>query len=299
MKRTTLSITKKPRFFSFENLPLIILIMTTLYLIVFQGFTTLWSLAISSTNKTIGSDSSFIGFGNYIRLFKSSAYRKAIWFTFAYAFFSVSIKLILGYIMAIALNTPIKGRAIIRALLFLPWALPTLTSVLSWRWMLGDVGGIINHLLMLTHIIKAPIGWLSEPFLAQVSVVMVNVWRGTPFFGISILAALQAIPAEHYEVAEIEGASNSQRFIFITLPQTMNVVYLVTLISTIWTLGDFSVIWLMTRGGPANSTHVFSTLSYITAFQNLQLARGVAISMSILPFSVLLLIFIMKQIFKK
>ena len=299
MKRIPLSRADKHHFFSFENLPLIILITTTLYLIIFQGFTTLWSLSISSTNKTIGSEAKFIGFGNYLKLFKSSTYGKAIWFTAAYAFFSVSIKLILGYIMAIALNAPIKGRAIIRALLFLPWALPTLTSVLSWRWMLGDVGGIFNYLLMTSHIIKAPIGWLAEPFLAQFSVVMVNVWRGTPFFGISILAALQAIPAEHYEVGEIEGATSLQRFRYITLPQTMNVVYLVTLISTIWTLGDFSVIWLMTRGGPANSTHVFSTLSYITAFQNLQLARGVAISMSILPFSVLLLIFIMKQIFKK
>ncbi len=165
--------------------------------------------------------------------------------------------------------------------------------------MLGDVGGIINHLMMTTHLIKAPIGWLAEPFLAQLSVVMVNVWRGTPFFGISILAALQAIPSDLYEVGDIEGASGFQKFRFITLPHTMKVVLLVTLISTIWTLGDFSVIWLMTRGGPANSTHVFSTLSYITAFQNLQLARGVAISMSILPFSVVLLIIIMKQIFKK
>ena len=300
MQRTPhLKEARKPHFFSLENLPLIILMLTTLYLIVFQGFTTLWSLAISSTNKTIGSEAKFIGFGNYIKLLQSSTYGRAIWFTAVYALFSVSIKLILGYIMAIALNAPIRGRAIIRALLFLPWALPTLTSVLSWRWMLGDVGGIINHLLILTRIIHAPIGWLAEPFLAQLSVVMVNVWRGTPFFGISILAALQAIPDEHYEVGEIEGASGVQRFIYITLPQTMKVVLLVTLISTIWTLGDFSVIWLMTRGGPANSTQVFSTLSYITAFQNLQLARGVAISMSILPFSVLLLIFIMKQIFKK
>jgi multiple sugar transport system permease protein len=222
-----------------------------------------------------------------------------MWFTAVYAVFSVVFKLVLGFVMAIALNKPIKGRALIRALLFLPWALPTLTSVLSWRWMLGDVGGIVNYLLMSLNLIDAPVGWLGEPALAQWSVVMVNVWRGTPFFGISILAALQAIPPSLYEVGDIEGANSFQKFRYITLPQTMSVVLLVTLISMIWTLGDFSVIWLMTRGGPANATHVFSTLSYITAFQNLQLARGVAISMSILPFSIILLIVIMKQIFKK
>ncbi len=289
----------KTKFFSWENLPLIILLLTTLYLIVFQGITTIWSLGISTTNKTIGGNSKFIGLGNYLKLFANGTYRGAMWFTAVYAVFSVGLKLVLGFVMALALNKPIKGRAVIRALLFLPWALPTLTSVLSWRWMLGDVGGIVNHLLMTFKLIKAPVGWLGEPALAKWSVVMVNVWRGTPFFGISILAALQAIPSALYEVGDIEGANGLQKFRYITLPQSMSVVLLVTLISMIWTLGDFSVIWLMTRGGPANSTHVFSTLSYITAFQNLQLARGVAISMSILPFSILLLIVIMKQIFKK
>ncbi|MEA5031697.1 MAG: sugar ABC transporter permease [Sphaerochaeta sp.] len=289
----------KVRFFSWEYLPLIILLLTTLYLLVFQGITTIWSLGVSTTNKTIGGNSKFIGLGNYIRLLGNGSYRGAMWFTAIYAFLTVAIKLVLGFVMAIALNKPIRGRAVIRALMFLPWALPTLTSVLSWRWMLGDVGGIINHLLMISNIIDSPIGWLGDPNLARWSVMMVNVWRGTPFFGISILAALQAIPNELYEVGDIEGANSFQKFRFITLPQTMGVVLLVTLISTIWTLGDFSVIWLMTRGGPANSTHVFSTLSYITAFQNLQLARGVAISMSILPFSIILLVVIMKQIFKK
>lgn len=272
---------------------------TTLYLIVFQGITTIWSLGISATNKTIGGDSEFIGLGNYIKLMANSTYRHAMWFTAIYAISTVVIKLVLGFVMALALNKPLRGRSVIRALLFLPWALPTLTSVLSWRWMLGDVGGIVNHLLMSIGLIDAPLGWLGDPALAQWSVIMVNVWRGIPFFGISILAALQAIPAELYEVGDIEGANSFQKFRYITIPQTRSSVLLVTLISTIWTLGDFSLIWLMTRGGPANSTHVFSTLSYITAFQNLQLSRGVAISMSILPFSLVLLVVIMRQIFKK
>jgi len=293
------NLTQKHVSFPGKISPSLFFLLTTLYLIVFQGITTIWSLGISTTNKTIGGSSKFIGLENYIQLLRNGTYRGAMWFTAIYAFFTVAIKLILGFVMAIALNKPIRGRSVIRALLFLPWALPTLTSVLSWRWMLGDVGGIINHLLMLSNIIDSPVGWLGDPNLAKWSVVMVNVWRGTPFFGISILAALQAIPNELYEVGDIEGANSFQKFRFVTLPQTMGIVLLVTLISTIWTLGDFSVIWLMTRGGPANSTHVFSTLSYITAFQNLQLARGVAISMSILPFSIVLLVVIMKQIFRK
>lgn len=285
--------------FSIEKLPLYILLLTTLYLVIFQGVTTVWSISVSMTNQVIGGNAKFIGFKNYTNLIINSTYQKAIFFTAMYAFLAVIVKLVLGFIMALALNKPLRGRSVIRALLFLPWALPTLTSVLSWRWMLGDVGGIVNFLLQKSHIITLPVGWLGDPQLARLSVILVNVWRGTPFFGISILAALQSVPGVLYEVGDIEGANAFQKFQHITIPYTLNVVLLVTLISTIWTLGDFSVIWLMTRGGPANSTQVFSTLSYVTTFQNLQLAKGVAIAMSIIPFSIIFLVIIIRQIFRK
>jgi len=289
---------KDKKLFSRSNVPLYILVIVATYLLIFQGYTTIWSIWVSMTDTMIGGTSSFIGLDNFIGLFKSKTYRGAIWFTIEFAFLSVLVKLFFGYIMALALNEPVKGRALIRALLFLPWALPTLSSVLTWRWMLGDVGGIVNYLLQTMHIIKTPLGWLGDTQLARISVVCVNIWRGTPFFGISILAALQSIPNDLYEVADLEGANWWQKLRNITFPFTKSSVLLVTLISTIWTLGDFSVIWLMTRGGPANATQVFSTLSYTTAFINLQLSKGIAISVSILPIAMIVMILVMKQMAK-
>ena len=163
--------------------------------------------------------------------------------------------------------------------------------------MLGDVGGIVNFMLLKSHLISRPVAWLGDTTLAQVSVMAVNIWRGIPFFGISILAALQSIPEELYEAATIDGANAWQRFWKITVPAVSSVVLLVSLISTIWTFGDFSIIWIMTRGGPANYTHVLSTLSYITAFQNLEIARGIAISLVIVPVSLVLMWMTMRMIY--
>ena len=281
-----------------QRIPIAVLIATLLFLVLVQGYPFLWALFVSLRNQRIGDGGSFVGFLNYIELLQTPAFWRAIWFTLLYVFLAILFKLILGFIMATALNQPLRGRSIFRALLFLPWALPTVTSVLAWRWMLGDIGGIFNHALISLGIIARPIGWLGDPVWARFSVIVVNVWRGTPFFGISILAGLQAISPELYEVAKIDGAGAWRRLVSVTIPSVQPLLLLVTLVSTIWTLGDFTIIWIMTRGGPANATHVFSTLSYITSFQNLFLSRGVAISMSIVPLSLLLMFVTMRYIFR-
>jgi multiple sugar transport system permease protein len=162
--------------------------------------------------------------------------------------------------------------------------------------MLGDIGGIINFALQRLHLISRPLAWLGNPVLAQISVMIVNIWRGIPFFGISILASLQSIPSELYEAAVVDGANAWRLFWSITILSIMKSVLLVSLISTIWTFGDFSIIWIMTRGGPANSTQVISTLSYIQAFQNLDIAKGISISLFIVPIAILLMWFTLRLI---
>jgi multiple sugar transport system permease protein len=163
--------------------------------------------------------------------------------------------------------------------------------------MLSDVGGVINFFLMKLHLVEGPIAWLGNTALAQASVMVVNIWRGIPFFGISILAALQSLPDELDEAAKIDGASAWQRFWLITVPLIRKIVLLVSLISTIWSFGDFSIIWVMTRGGPANYTHVFSTYSYIVTFMNLNTAQGIAISLFIVPVSLVLMVFTLRMIY--
>ena len=216
---------------------LFLLFASLVYLVLIQGYPFLWALVVSFSDQRIGQEGDFIGLGNYLSLLGDSSFWRAMYFTFLYVFAAIIFKLLFGFIMALLLNQPIKGRGFFRALLFLPWALPTLTSVLAWRWMLGDIGGIVNYVLMSLHLIAKPVGWLGVPVLAQISVVFVNVWRGTPFFGISILAGLQSISPELYEVATIDGANAWKRFLHITIPAITPVVLLVTLISTIWTLG--------------------------------------------------------------
>jgi len=272
------------------------LIIALLYLGVVQAYPFLWALGVSLQNRFIGRGGTWVGLSNYVELLKTPLFWNTIRFTLTYVFLSVLFKLLLGFIMAMALNQPLRGRSVFRALLFLPWALPTITSTLTWRWMLGDVGGIVNYALMSLGLVSRPIAWLGDPIWARFSVILINVWRGTPFFGISILAALQSIDPQLYEAAMIDGAGAWRRFISITIPSVLPVVALVTLVSTIWTLGDFTIIWVLTRGGPGTATHVFSTLSYIIAFQNLALSRGVAISMSVVPLSLLLMFFAMRLI---
>jgi multiple sugar transport system permease protein len=278
---------------------LLILLVTLMFLATVQGYPLVWSVMVSLLSRTIGNRGRFIGLGNYRHLLSDTIFWGAIWFTVFYAVIAVILKLLLGLVMAMALNKNVKGRLIFRALLFLPWALPNLTSILAWRWMLGDVGGVFNYLLVKLGVIDRPVGWLAVSNLARMSVILVNVWRGIPFFGISILAALQSIPEYLYEAAIIDGAGAWRKFVAITIPSIYNAVLLVTLISTIWTLGDFAIIWLMTRGGPANATHVFSTLSYITAFKNLELSQGVAISLFIVPALVGLMTVTMRFILRK
>lgn len=269
------------------------------YLFVVQGANLIWAIYISLTNSRIGTSGSFVGLENYFNLFKSGLYWEIMLFTLIYTLGAVIFKLLFGMLMALTLNKPLKGKNLWRALLFIPWAIPIFTSALTWKWMFSDVGGIINYILMQLNIIEYPLGWLGEPILAKISVIVVNVWRGIPFFGISILAALQSIPNQLYESAKIDGANSFKQFLNITLPSIKNNVIIVSLVSTIWTLADFSVIWLMTRGGPANSTHVFSTYSYIVAFKNLDISSGIAVAISILPFSIILMLLSMRYIFKK
>lgn len=276
-----------------------ILVAALFYLILVQGYPFLWALFVSFTDQRIGRPGNFAGGGNFLALLSDSTYWAAIYFTGLYVFAAILFKLVFGFIMASMLHQPLRGRGFFRALLFLPWALPTLTSVLAWRWMLGDIGGIVNYLLMGLKVVSRPVGWLGDPVLARLSVVAVNIWRGTPFFGISILAGLQSISPELYEVAKIDGANAAKRFLHVTIPGVRPIVLLVTLISTIWTLGDFAIIWLMTRGGPANSTQVFSTLSYVVTFQNLDLAKGIAVALTIVPLSLVLMVVTMRFIFRR
>ena len=261
MKGYTLRERRATRFAYLVNAPLIF------YLALILVFPMAWGLYMSLTNKMIGTKEVFIGLQNYRRLLKTPEYLQSLKNTMVFTFFAILGKLFFGLLMALALNTDFKGRNLVRALLMIPWTLPNIVAVYNWRWIFNPSGGVANYLLKTFGIIHSDLIWFGSAGLAMISVIVANVWRGTPFFGTSILAKLQTIPGDYYEAAEIDGANMFQQFIHITLPEIKDVILLSTLMSTIWTLNEFETIWLMTGGGPNGATagHECLQLSYRNA----------------------------------
>src|SRR5437016_5338010 len=174
--------------------------------------------------------------------------------------------------------------------ILLPWIIPTALSTLAWLWIFDSTYGIISWMLKNAGLIQRNIGFLGDPILAMGSVIAVNIWRGTPFFAISLLAGLQTIPQDLYEAASIDGAHAANRFRHITVPLLMPVLTIVLLFSIIQTFSDFQIVQVLTRGGPADSTHLFATLAYQTGMQGGRLGQGAAVSLYMLPFLGLLVI---------
>lgn len=255
------------------------------------------AILLSMLNYRVGSGSQgFVGFKNYISLLSDIMFKKALKNTLIWTFGSVIVKLILGMVLALILNQKFYGSNLVRILMLVPWIIPTPISGLVWTWILNDMGGILNYVLQTVHLIKVPVAWLGTSKLALLSVVGVNVWRGTPFFGINLLAGLKTIPKSQYEAAEVDGANKFQRFLHITLPGLKYVILICTLLESIWAMGDFSIVYVMTKGGPAGATHLLSTYTYEMGFLSGDLGRAVAISLFPLPILALLIIAITRLV---
>lgn len=249
------------------------------------------SILLSFSRKFIGVDEqTFVGLKNYISLFNDRIFRLAFRNTLQWTFATVIFKISLGMIMALVLNQKFFGSGFVRGLLLVPWIMPTPISGLVWVWIFNDMGGVLNYILMQLHLIQMPIAWLATGKTALASVISVNIWRGTPFFGITLLAGMKNIPAEQYEAAKIDGANNFQSFLYITLPGLRFVLLITTLLELIWAMGDFSIVYIMTQGGPAGATHLISTLTYEVGFKGADLGRAVAVSLFPLPILAFLII---------
>ena len=278
-----------------KSFPYLINIPIAVYLICVLFGPMIWGIGLSFTNKAIGGTGNFIGFTNYIKLLKDPTYRDSIMVTLKFTVFSLIFKLFFGTVMALMLNVEFKGRNLVRALLLIPWTLPNVVAVLNWKWLFSSTGGIVNYLMKSAGLIEKDIVWFGTATLALITIVIANVWRGTPFFGISILAKLQTIPDDYYEAAKIDGAGVFQRFFYITLPQIKHTRLLSTLMSCIWTINEFETVWLMTGGGPNGSTQVMNVYSYKTAMASMQLGKSIAVSVLAMPVFLILIHFISKK----
>lgn len=254
------------------------------------------AIYLSLTQKIVGYPAEFVGFRNYVTLAQSDQFRAVVWNSAIYALGSITAKLVIGMAMALALHHVVRGSQFLRGILLLPWVIPTVVIALTWRWMMDLFRGLLNNVLVDLGVVTSGIHWLGDPRLAMLSVILANVWRGFPFFGVSFLAAMQTVPQDLYDAADVDGATAWQKFWTVTLPTIKGVVAIVTLLSTIWTLNDFNIIFIMTRGGPGTATHVFATYSYELGIQSQRWGLAMAASMYSLPAVALLIVGVVRYL---
>jgi multiple sugar transport system permease protein len=266
-----------------RDLGLVLMLPGALLLAVFMAYPFFLGLWLSLTDSTIGHAGRFLGLRNFTGLLSDSIFRQTARNTFVYALVTVPFKLVLGLGLALVLNTAIPFRNAIRAGVLMPFIVPTALSSLGWLMLFDPIFSPFSWTLRHWGLIARNINFLGTPLMAIASVMIANIWRGTPFFGITILAGLQAVPAELHDAAAIDGAGPWQRFRNVTLPVILGVILVSTLFSIIMTFADFQLIYVLTKGGPANETHIFGTYAYQVGLSATQIGQGAAIALYMFP----------------
>ena len=266
-------------------------VLICLLVLVFYPF--MFAIWISFTDRMIGRPGQFVGLANYAYLFGQPSFQASVRNTVVLVVAVQALKLVFGLGIALLLNQPIRGRNLWRALILLPWAMPAFVAYLTWKLLYAPQGGAFNMILIGSGLVKTHVDFLSSPQLAMPSVIVATFWRGFPFWVISFLAAMQNVPIELYEAAAMDGAGPWQRFRNITLPGIRHVVLVVVLLSTIWTTNGFENIWLMTQGGPSDSTMTFPVLAYF-GMQSLRIGEASAVSVAMLPIFGMLALVVVK-----
>jgi len=261
-----------------------------LLLIVLVAYPFVLSIWLSMTNKSVGNPAEFVGLRNFTTQLDSQIFRQAFRNTIWYTTVTTVVKLVLGFALALLLNREFRGRKFVRAAMLLPWIVPSVLSTMAWLWLLESNLSSVNWALKHAHLIHKSIPFLTDPGWAMASVMTVNVWRGTPFLGITILAALQTIPRELYEAAELDGAGWMARLTRITIPLVTPVVSIVMIVSIIGTFSDIQIVYALTGGGPLNSTQVLATLSLAAGLKSGLLGQGAAISLFMFPVMLVLVL---------
>jgi multiple sugar transport system permease protein len=243
------------------------------------------------TDAKIGRIGEWIGLENYEWLWDDSVFRLSIFNTFLYTVVASIIKFALGLWLALLLNHHLPFKSFLRAIVLLPFIVPTVLSAIAFWWIYDAQFSVLSWTLMKLGLIDEYINFLGEPNLARASTITANVWRGVPFVAICLLAGLQTISPALYEAAAIDGATPWQRFRNITLPMLSPIIAVVMTFSVLFTFTDFQLIWVLTRGGPINATHLMATLSFQRAIPGGALGEGAAIAISMIPFLLAAILF--------
>src|SRR5437868_12185519 len=242
---------------------------------------------LAFTDTTIGRRGIFVGLENFQYLWRDPLWWGAVFYSVFYTAVATFGKFALGFWLALLLNNHFPLKSLLRAIVLLPWIVPTVLSALAFWWIYDPQFSIISYLLVdVLHIRSTNIDFLGTPSPARFSLIVANIWRGIPFVAISLLAGLQTISPSLYEAAMLDGASAWQRFRYITFPMMMPILAIVMTFSIIFTFTDFQLVYAITRGGPVNSTHLMATLAFQRGIPGGMLGEGAAIAVSMIPFLV-------------
>lgn len=276
-------------------LPLFVLVIA---LVVYPFYRAIW---LSFTDKLVGYPERFVGVRNYLYLLNDDTFHTVVKNSLVFTLASVVLKVLTGLGMALVLHGLWRWRDFFRGLFLLPWITSTVIIALTWRWMFDSFPGrgFFNSVLLDLGILSGPIAFMATPQGAMAAVIVANWWRGFPFFGVSYLAAMQSIPGELYEAASVDGAGTWRRFWHVTLPGLKHIMIVTVLLSFIWTINDFNIIYVMTRGGPGTATQVFATYSYDVAFNQLRWGRGVTISIFLVPLLVVGIVLVSRYLLRE
>ena len=254
------------------------------FLILFLAYPLGLGVWLSFTDARLGRAGVFVGLDNYDFLSDDPTFWLTVFNTILYTTVASTIKFAIGLYLALLLNERLPFKAIIRAVVLIPFIVPTVLSAIAFWWLFDPQFSIISWSLMKLGLITQNINFLGDPWNARWSVIFANIWRGVPFVAITLLAGLQTVSPSLYEAATIDGASQWQMFRYITYPLLTPIIAVVMTFSVLFTFTDFQLIWAMTRGGPVNATHLMATLSYQRAILSGYLGEGAAISTAMIPF---------------
>ncbi len=264
--------------------------LPVLFLLAFVGYPFLYGIWLSLQDRAVSRAGVFIGFANFIQDAHDPVFWQVVGNTFVYTFVATALKAGGGLGLALVMNQDFRFKNLARALMLLPFIVPTVLSTIAWMWILDPAFSVINWVLVEMGMTPPGPSWLGNRYLAMGSLIVVNAWRGLPFYAITLLAGLQTIPGDLYDAATIDGTNSWQRFRYVTLPLLQPVLLIVTLFSVIFTFADFQLVYVLTRGGPANATHLFATYSFDIAMTAGQLGHGASVALAMLPPLALLIV---------
>jgi multiple sugar transport system permease protein len=261
-----------------------------LFLAALVGYPFCYGILLSLQDRPVAHAGTFVGLKNFATNFNDPIFWRVALNTFVYTAVATLLKMVGGLALALAMNQQFPLRNLVRALMLLPFIVPTVLSTVAWMWILDPAFSVLNWLLVAVGVPKPGPSWLGNPILAMLSIIMINTWRGLPFYGITLLAGLQTVPPELYEAATIDGASGWQRFHYVTLPLLQPIILIVTLFSVIFTFADFQLVYVLTHGGPQNATQLFATYAFDIAMGAGQLGLGASVALAMLPALALLIV---------